>query len=224
MSSQAYGVAGLSVTASGGAGHSLIAKATQGLEPRFIISIVPAAAVTLGLFVTMMQLIRTDEVVLTEKPQRILSKITYDHAEPEPYHSIREHAPPLPPLSKTASKVEGMPVPVFEAQDWGLTHETIRIQPPAPQPVGERIAQAIRPPVASYPRDMAAKGQEGTCNIHFSLSTRGLPYDVTARCSHRGFEKEAIRAVSRTEFLPEIRQGVPVESHNYVYPMEFRLH
>ena len=231
IASQNYGVAGGSLAASSDSGGSLAARATQGREFRFIMSLVPAAAVTLGLFVTMTQLIRTDEVVLVEKPQRVLSKVTPEHVEAEPIRSIREHAPPvevllppLPPVSKTASKVEGTPVPVFEAQDWGLTHETIRIQPPAPQPVGERIAQAIRPPVASYPRDMATKGQEGTCDVHFSLSTRGLPYDVTARCSHHGFEKEAIRAVSRTEFLPEIRQGVPVESHNYVYPMEFKLH
>jgi TonB family protein len=64
---------------------------------------------------------------------------------------------------------------------------------------------------------------EGSCDVHFSLSTRGLPYDITAACSHAGFEKEAVRAVSKAEFLPEIRQGLPVESHNYVYPMEFRL-
>jgi protein TonB len=59
--------------------------------------------------------------------------------------------------------------------------------------------------------------------VHFSLTARGLPYDVVAVCSPSGFENEAARAVSRAEFLPEIRQGMPVESHNYVYPMEFKL-
>nr|WP_321362362.1 TonB family protein [uncultured Hyphomonas sp.] len=199
-------------------------------EGRFLTSLLPAAAITLGLFVTMTQLIRVDEVELSPVVHRPLLAITPQHEESEPRLIDRVRAPvvdvelpPMPPVSKTATSVDGLPVPVIDRGDWSVPLDTIRFTPPAPQAIGERVAQAIRPPVASYPADMARRGLEGSCDVHFSLTTRGLPYDVSATCSHAGFAKEAVRAVGRAEFLPEIRQGVPVESHNYVYPMEFRL-
>lgn len=206
------------------------ASASAGAERRFLTSVIPAAAVTLGLFVTMTGLIRVDEVELIEKPQRVLPTITPTREPPEVKTIDRAIAPavdialpPMPPVSKIATKVDGLPVPVLQTDNWLVPREVISFKPPVPQAMGERVAQAIRPPAASYPAAMARKGQEGTCDVHFSLSTRGLPYDISASCSDSGFEKEAVKAVGRAEFLPEIRQGVPVESHNYVYPMEFRL-
>lgn len=206
------------------------ARRNLGQDKRFLTSIVPAAAVTLGLFLTMTQLIQVDEVELTPVAHRPLTAITPQSEPVEtrridrvPAPVVDMELPPMPPVSKIASKVGGLPVPVIDRGDWGLPREAVRFAPPAPQAIGERVAQAIRPPVASYPGDMARRGMEGSCDVYFSLSTRGLPYDVTATCSHAGFEKEAVRAVSKAEFLPEIRQGLPVESHNYVYPMEFRL-
>jgi protein TonB len=216
--------------ASGSAGGLAGTGSFLGQERRFLTSLAPAAIVTLGLFAAMIQLIRVEEVELPEVVQRPLSTITPQSEPSEPVRIDRKPAaplnvelPPMPPVSKLDTGVSGLPAPVIQPGNWTLQRETVRFAPPAPQAMGERIAQAIRPPVASYPRSMASKGLEGTCDVHFSLSTRGLPYDVTASCSHAGFEKEAVRAVSRAEFLPEIRQGVPVESHNYVYPMEFRL-
>ena len=216
--------------ASGSAGGLAGTGSFLGQERRFLTSLAPAAIVTLGLFAAMIQLIRVDEVELPEVVQRPLSTITPQSEPSEPVRIDRKPAaplnvelPPMPPVSKLDTGVSGLSAPVIQPGNWTLLRETIRFAPSAPQAMGERIAQAIRPPVASYTRSMASKGLEGTCDVHFSLSTRGLPYDVTANCSHAGFEKEAVHAVSRAEFLPEIRQGVPVESHNYVYPMEFRL-
>jgi len=221
---------GIGAKASGSVGGSAGTGGFLGRERRFLTSLAPAAIVTLGLFATMTQLIRVDEVELPKVVQRPLSTITPQREPSDPVRTDRKpvtplnvELPPMPPVSKIDPGVSGFPVPVIQPGNWTLLRETIRFAPPAPQAMGERLAQAIRPPVASYPRSMASKGLEGTCDVHFSLSTRGLPYDVTANCSHAGFEKEAVRAVSRAEFLPEIRQGVPVESHNYVYPMEFRL-
>jgi protein TonB len=199
-------------------------------DRRILTSMVPAAVMTLGLFLAMMQLIRVEEVELSEVTHRPLPIIIPQRIISEPKLIIRNPAPPvdvelppMPPVTRIATTVGGLPVPVIERGDWGVIRETIRFDPPAPQAIGERIAQAVRLPVASYPSVMAQKGLEGDCDVHFSLSTRGLPYNITAKCSHAGFEKEAVRAVSKAEFLPEIRQGLPVESHNYVYPLEFRL-
>ncbi|MEZ6002135.1 energy transducer TonB [Hyphomonas sp.] len=184
----------------------------------------------MSLFVTMTGMIRVDEVERVATPQRILEKITPQREPAEVRTVEREFAPivevalpPMPPVSKIASKVGGLPVPVLKTDGWLVSRDVINFRPPAPQAIGERVAQAVRQPTASYPPAMARIGQGGTCEVHFSLSTRGLPYDISATCSHPGFEKEAAKAVGKAQFLPEIRQGVPVESHNYVYPMEFRL-
>ena len=207
------------------------ARAFSGAERRLFTATLPAAAVTLGLFVTMTGLIRVDEVELLGKPQRVLEKITPQRIPP-PVKTIDRvlapivgvSLPPMPPVSMIGSKVDGLPMPVLKTDDgWLASRELIHFKPPPPQAIGERVAQAVRQPAASYPSAMARNGKEATCEVHFSLSTRGLPYDISAACSHPGFEKEAAKAVGRAEFLPEIRQGVPVESHNYVYPMEFRL-
>lgn len=222
-------VVGLLKLTTGSAG---LAAAGSGWRPerRFLVSLIPASIVTFGLFVAMTELVRVDEVTLVEKPQRNLAKITPQRLDSEPVRTIRLSAPlvdvllpPLPPVLKTTSKADGPPMPVFQSGSIPVPREVINFPPPVPEALGERLAQAIRQPVPSYPQAMARKGQEGACEVHFSLTTRGLPYDVSATCSHAGFEKEAVRAVGRAEFLPEIRQGVPVESHNYVYPMEFRL-
>jgi protein TonB len=230
IATETYGAGRHGTAHSGGLAGAFAAGATQGQDRRFLASMIPAAAVTLGLFIVMTQLIRADEIELIEKDARPLFAITPQHIDSEPEISIRDVAPPvdlklppLPPVTRTVGNIDGFPMPVLTTGDWSLPREVISFSPPNAQPIGERVATPIRPPVAAYPPRMAASGLEGACEVHFSLSSRGLPYDVVAACTQSGFEKEAAKAVSRAEFLPEIRQGMPVESHNYVYPMEFKL-
>ncbi|HAE94227.1 MAG TPA: hypothetical protein DCG65_06680 [Hyphomonas atlantica] len=65
--------------------------------------------------------------------------------------------------------------------------------------------------------------RRGECLVRFSLTARGVPFNVVADCSHRGFESEARRSVEKAEFLPGILKGQPAESHGFSYPLQFRL-
>lgn len=205
-------------------------RAGWGGRGRFAAVLAPAAAITVGLFFAMNGLIHTDDIQLVEKKPRILLPITPTRTEPpppldgrKPVEIVQVDLPPLPPVQNVPTTTDWAPVPVVGQVPAELPKRLEKITMPVVRPIGERIAIPVRDPVLSYPRDMAARGISGTCEVHFSLSTRGLPFDVVAKCSHPGFEKEARRAVSRTEFLPEIRDGQPVESHNVVYPLEFRM-
>lgn len=210
-----------------GAGAAI---AIRGQERRFLGSLVPAAAITISLFLAMTALIRTDDVRLDEKEARPLFAITPQHKPAEVI--VRDRfppplevldLPPLPPVQKAHTTGTAWPVIDLTPDAWELPLEAVGFVPPKAHAIDARIATPVRPPVASYPTDMARRGISGKCDVRFSLSTRGLPYDITASCTHPGFVKEAVRAVGRTEFLPKIQDGVPVESHNYVYPLEFEL-
>ena len=93
----------------------------------------------------------------------------------------------------------------------------------APTPVTDRVATPVRPLMVTYPNSAASRGLEGICEVSFDITPQGLPYNVEANCTHRVFEDEARRAVSRSEFLPQIINGHAVETHRVVYPLEFRL-
>lgn len=219
------------VAAQGFAGISAYERrAGEGRRGRFLAALAPAAAITVGLFIGMNGLIHTDDIQLVEKKPRILLPITPTRPEPpppldgrKPVEIVQVDLPPLPPVQRVSTTTDWAPVPVIGQVPAELPKRLEKISMPIVHPIGERIAVPVRDPVLSYPPDMAARGISGTCEVHFSLSTRGLPFDVAAKCSHSGFEREARRAVSRTEFLPEIRDGQPVESHNVVYPLEFRM-
>ena len=90
-------------------------------DRRFLTSMLPAAVVTFGLFVTMTQLIRVDEVELAPVVHRPLLTITPQHKESEPNLIDRVPAPdvdlelpPMPPVTKTGPTVEGLPLPVID--------------------------------------------------------------------------------------------------------------
>lgn len=209
---------------------SVASIAAGGQERRLLASLAPAAAITVALFLAMTALIRTDEVRLTEKEQRPLLAITPQHEPPQTITHDRKppklaeiDLPPLPPVQKATTGTWSGPVFDYAFDGGTLPKQEVSFAPPQVRPMGTRSATPVRPPVASFPPEMARRGISGKCDVRFSLSPRGLPYDLAATCTHPGFEKEAVRAVSRTEFLPKIQDGMPVESHNYVYPLEFAL-
>ncbi len=194
---------------------------------RSLAALVPAAIVTIGLFAVMGRLIQVREFDPPKKETRILGVVTPtfkedivldDWHKPEPVRDVE--LPPRPPIQTVRGGDLGLP-PVSLP---GHAPDKIPLQVismSAPPPVLERIPTPIRPPVPSYPS--AARNVEGDCTVRFSLTARGLPFNVAATCTSPVFEREAARAVGKAEFLPQIRDGKAVESHNLIYPLEFRL-
>ena len=224
-------IQGFDNTAGRGTGRlSVGAVAAGSQERRFLASLLPAGAVTIGLYFAMTGLIRTDEIELPEIEPRPLFAVTPQHETPEPVLEDRHIAPPveislppLPPVQKLQGDAVGLPAPQIGSAPATVPASGFQMGPIRVAPIEERIATPVRPPVPSYPRMMMSKGISGTCEVRFSLSAGGLPYDVVATCSHPGFEKEARRAVSRAEFLPQIQDGQAVAAHNFVYPLEFKV-
>jgi protein TonB len=213
--------------ASAAAAHSVLASDSR----RFAMAFLPAAAVTTGLFLMMTELVKVEEVTLAAPIERILETIVYEEEIPSPvqnerpvFEPISSETPPPPPEIRISGQEVGFPVITDLGQVPARTPvgELSMVMTTA-QPVGDRIATPVRPPIPVYPSAMASRNIEGDCLVRFSLTARGLPFDVTAECSHRGFESEARRAVGKAEFLPRIVDGQAMESHGLSYPLEFRL-
>lgn len=213
-----------------GAGARSLAP-VQSDRARWMMAALPAAAITVGLFAIMNQLIHVDEVRLDPSPQRILENVVFSEPEsPEPV-SIRPEfdlmdivPPPALPEVKMTPDTVGMPPlgPIGQVPSRTPIGSIVPI-PTTANPVGDRTAIPVRPPVPSYPPKMAKAGLGGECMVRFNLTARGTPFDVDAQCSPAGFESAARLAVSKAEFLPRIVDGQAIETRGLSYPLEFRI-
>ena len=62
-----------------------------------------------------------------------------------------------------------------------------------------------------YPREARRKGMEGQVFVQFIVSKEGVPTDLkVTRSVHRLLDREAMRAVRETRFLPAFKDGKPV--------------
>jgi len=191
-----------------------------------------AAIIVWGLFGFMTAMI-SDEFVPSEvEAQRELTAFVFpgETSFPEPL-SKREFTPldpatpppPLPALSAGSSIVSlptvsiGGSVPALNPDDF---LQGISVTPVV---YGNRVAQPLSPPAVSYPPRLAKAEVEGRCDVRFDVDVSGKPHNVEADCTHKGFKREAERAVRRVLFAPEIIDGRPRARQNVIYPREFRL-
>ncbi len=193
---------------------------------------VPAAVLTLASYFAMNGLISVEfkEPVAAEK--RILVAVTPSEDVIETPRTGRKPPVPLeaadqppPPPKLTMLKGDiGLPTPNIHGQaperlDFG------RIESLAMDAVviSDVDARPISPPAPVYPREAAARGLEGSCEVSFHVSIRGEPFNIQATCTDRVFVRSAEQAVSRVRFAPKIVRGQPSERHNVVYPIEYGL-
>ncbi|MEZ5955101.1 MAG: energy transducer TonB [Hyphomonas sp.] len=201
-----------------------------GKAQRYAAASVPAGLVTILLFTGMNRLIQVTEISEPAKEQRVLLALEIPNPyKPEnidvwPEPPVNIDVLPRPPVeSHTVSDVPTVPVAVYTPAPPVLDPGIVELRPPVGSPIIDRVPTAVRPPLPTFPTVAAQKGISGSCEVRFSLTVQGLPYNVTSTCSDPAFEKEARRSVSKAEFLPRIEDGKPVESHNLMYPLEFRL-
>ncbi|MEM5517098.1 TonB family protein [Henriciella sp. AS95] len=190
-----------------------------------------AGLIVFGLYSFMQSMIAVDYVPPEPVPERDLTAfIAKPTSKDDPAPSTRPELLPIaerptpPPKFAAAPGTINIPVVPFS----GAVPATIDTNilsglDVEPAVIGNRDIQPISPPIVDYPRSLAQRGVEGECEVRFDVDTRGRPYNVSAICSHSGFEREATRAVSRVQFAPMVRRGQAVERQNVVYPIEFRL-
>lgn len=205
-------------------------KYRDGPVLRLALGLPIAAGVTATLAAVMAYLVQVDEVNLKKSEPRIFTSIVYQEPESEPigrtYKSPQKiSAATPPPMQKVQGPATSVSIaaPVIPAVQPKLEATTIKFAPMNASGFMDRQLEAIRPPMVVYPEPAATKGLEGACEVRFSLSPRGTPFNVDAVCSDRIFEKAAVRAVERAEFLPQVRRGQPSEVHNLIYPLVFKL-
>lgn len=192
----------------------------------------PAGIVTFGLFTAMQNIVAVDAV---EAPEMTVYDVKpYMAAEiDEPVDPIRSPVtrrdpvspPPIPP--KLINSVNNPKLPIGSyvgttPADYGAA-DLDSVMPVRATSIIDRGIQPITPPIPEYPRDAAARSIEGFCDVHLSVSIKGEPFNVEAKCSDRLFIKAAERSVKKVKFAPQIRDGLPVTVTGVVYPLEFRL-
>jgi len=198
---------------------------------RFLAVGLPAAFTTLALFLGMKAAIHTDGYAATDLEPRTLVKIdvpvekklTIFSDIPAPEKLVAAQPPALPKQSPP-NTVETLPL---DYADWlpntELNPDIIRTVVLTPAAHVDRTTQPIAPPILTYPRAAIDRELEGTCDVTFDVSLKGQPFNVRPLCTHSVFQCEAKRAIENVSFMPRIEDGQPVERHDVVYPIEFKL-
>ena len=192
----------------------------------------PAGAMTLALFTAMQTLVAVDDF---EPPAQRFYKVEalMEQSIEEPTSDARKKvvrqepakAPPQPP--NLVSSVDNPKVPILDytgdaPADYGDA-DLDSLRPKRVTAITVRRLQPLTPPIPAYPSSAASRGIEGECEVFFSVSMRGEPFNVDADCSDRVFRSAAIKAVKKVKFAPKIHDGLPVTVNGVVYPLEFRM-
>ncbi|MEL7031589.1 MAG: energy transducer TonB [Pseudomonadota bacterium] len=206
---------------------------THAVRARRMITVaLPAGAVTFGLFAAMQNFVAVDAfeapaMTVYEFDPYMAAEIDDPEQPPRPkVDKLDPVAPPpsAPPLVKTVHNPK-LPANSYAGTapaDYG-DPEPGPILPIRVTSITNRTIQPITPPIPEYPRVAATREIEGFCDVHLSVSTKGDPFNVQAKCSDRVFVKAAEKSVKKVKFAPQIRDGLPVTVTGVVYPLEFRL-
>lgn len=195
--------------------------------PRLSMAMLLAVPLVYALFLGASWLIKVDDVTLPSVTERPLGKITpaetlIDAVPPDIVKPPVLAEQPPPPVRERFDTKGGAPDFSFAAPDAG-TFSFEPLKPPvvAVSTVAGRDIQVVRAPAPSIPGAAISRGRSGSCDVVFDVDTRGRPFNLTARCTDDIFRTEAIRAVSKAEFLPKIRNGVAVQQTGAIYLLEF---
>lgn len=191
------------------------------------LAIVPAAIVTVVLFVLMMSLIseefqpqdkrefnsfeinpKVEDVQILER-ETTVTEITKIETPPPPPQIERQKADqPTEPIAS----LEGA-VPEFEAPEIDRSQFQIT--------VSDRDAQ----PLVRIPPIMPPRAEKsGHCKVRFNVSPEGQPFDVVATyCTERLFERPSIKSVQKWKYNPKIQDGRPVGRVGVESKISFRL-
>lgn len=197
---------------------------------RLSLSVLLAVPLVYALFLAASLLIKVDELVLTKAPERVLTSIvaapdkplTPDVKKPLIELTVIEKPPAFErPHIETKGDAPAYTFTAPESDIFSLG----KLAPPVATviPVAGRDIEALRTPAPSMPPAALARGISGSCDVVFDVDTRGRPFNLTAQCTDDIFKAEAIRSVSKAEFLPKIRNGAAIEQHGAIYPIAFEV-
>ncbi|MGB3455876.1 MAG: energy transducer TonB [Litorimonas sp.] len=191
------------------------------------LAVVPAAIVTVVLFVLMMSLIseefkpqdklelsafeinpKVEDVKILERETKITEIKKIETPPPPPQIERQKADRPAEPIASLQGAV-----PEFEAPE--IDRSQFRIT------VSDRDAQPlVRIPPIMPPR----ADKSGHCKVRFNVSPEGQPFDVVATyCTQSLFERPTIRSVQKWKYNPKIQDGLPVGRTGVESKITFRL-
>ena len=191
------------------------------------LAVIPAAIVTVLLFILMMSLIseefkpedkielnsfeinpKIEDVQILER-ETTITKIQKIETPPPPPQIERAKADrPAEPISS----IEGA-IPEFEAPT--IDRSAFKIT------VSDRDAQ----PLVRIPPQMPPRAEKsGHCRMRFNVSPEGQPFDVQATyCTQSLFERPSIRNVQKWKYNPKIQDGRAVGRVGVETKITYRL-
>ena len=196
-----------------------------------ILSAVPAAGLTVGLFFMMGQLVRTDTVQLSEVQFRPFDRVVpqKDKIE-EPRKTTRvEKVTPLDlPEPRTPEQIKTDTLIIsykpVEAVEPEMPGSDMMPLGGLPEPgLTRQVAIPIRQPVPDYPQIAMTRGLNGDCDVTFAIDPQGRPYNVEASCSDKIFKRSSEQAVRKALFAARVSNGVAMGQENLVYPIRYEL-
>lgn len=191
------------------------------------LAIVPAAIVTVVLFVLMMSLIseefkpadkldinsfeinpKVEDVKILERETTITEIKKIETPPPPPQIERQKADRPAEPIAS----MEGA-VPEFEAPEIDRSQFQIT--------VSDRDAQ----PLVRIPPIMPPRAEKsGHCKVKFNVSPDGAPFDVeTTYCTQSLFSRPTVRSVQKWKYNPKIQDGRPVGRRGVESIIRFRL-
>ncbi|MGJ8559053.1 MAG: energy transducer TonB [Litorimonas sp.] len=191
------------------------------------LAIIPAAIVTVVLFVLMMSLIseefkpqdkldlasfeinpKVEDVKILERETKITEIKKIETPPPPPQIERQKADRPAEPISS----LEGA-VPEFEAPEIDRSQFQITVSDRDAQPL-------VRIPPIMPPR----ADKSGHCVVKFNVSPDGAPFDVeTTYCTESLFSRPTVKSVQKWKYNPKIQDGRPVGRVGVVSKITFRL-
>ncbi|MFK5912745.1 MAG: energy transducer TonB [Woeseiaceae bacterium] len=195
---------------------------------RYFVSFNFAALITFGLFYAMQMLISQGDIIVEEKYTRPI--IVFDDIVPFDPPKTRERPPVI-------DEIKEIPViPKFKdgkGKGVGPTTTEPNFGKRPDLKIGkvqeglnftDSIFIVLVKPNPQYPVSMSEKGIEGYVRVKYTVTALGNTEDVIAvESSHRGFERNAVKAVEKFKFKPQIEDGKAIAVMNVYNIIEFKL-
>lgn len=213
---------------------SAVAKAlpiASSLKGRAALVALPAAIITVSLFLGMRALVQVDDFTAPKDRAYTLSAYVIPtqttFSEPKTVKPKRPKDIELPP-EQTRERIEKVPVTLDGAYNGAAPAIYVepRVEPLRPKTISsaiDRTARPLTPPSPVYPQRALERGLTGNCEVSMSVSASGKPYDVVASCSNPVFKASAERAVRKVLFSPRVEHGQRMELHGVVYPINYNI-
>ena len=191
------------------------------------LAIIPAAIVTVGLFLLMIGLIseefvpedkldikdleinpKVEDVEIAERETKITEIKKIETPPPPPQIERAKSDRPSEPVARLEGAVPEFEAPKIDASAFEIV-------------VSDRDAQ----PLVRIPPQMPPRAEKsGHCKVRFNVSPEGQPFDVQATyCTESLFKSASVRSVQKWKYNPKIQDGRPVGRTGVESKISFRL-